>query len=102
VSKVKDPVEKKRLAYKRDHYNRGGESNKSWRKSKPFKKAKARRAFRKNSNYFIRSSPLEEGTQIAANRKHGGVKQREVRDWGVMNLKQFVKSRLARRAASLV
>ena len=51
------------------------------------------------SNDLTRSSAVEEATPIAAIRKHGGVKQREVDDWGVMSLKEFVKSRLARRAA---
>src|SRR5215470_4660868 len=46
MSKVRDPVEKKRLAYARDHYNRGGQHDKGWRKIKPLKKMKARRAFR--------------------------------------------------------
>jgi hypothetical protein len=101
MSKVKDPVEKKRLAYERDHYNRGGESNKGWRKKKPLKKAKVRRAFRKTSNDLTRSSAVEEATPTAAIRKHGGLKQREVNDWGVMNLKVFVKCRLTRRAATV-
>ena len=101
MSKVKDPVEKKRLAYERDHYNRGGESNKGWRKKKPLKKAKARRAFRKISNDLTRVPTVEEATPVAAIRRLAGLKQHEVRDWGVMSLKEFVKSRFARRAASV-
>lgn len=101
MSKAKDPIEKKRLAYERDHYNRGGESNKSWRKNKPLKKAKARRAFRKASNDLTRVSVVEEATPIAAIRRLGGVKQHEVIDWGVMSLKEFLKSRSARRAAGV-
>jgi hypothetical protein len=101
MSKVKDPVEKKRLAYARDHYSRGGESSKSWRKKKPLKKAKAHRAFRKISNDLMRVSAVEEAAPIAAIRRLGGMKQHEVRDWGVMSLREFVKSRRARRAASV-
>jgi ribosomal protein L32E len=37
MSKVKSASEKKRLSYERDHYNRSGENNKSWRKAKPLK-----------------------------------------------------------------
>ena len=101
MSKVKNPVEKKRHAYERDHYNRSGQGNKGWRKMKPLKKAKARRAFRKTSNDLTRSSVTEETTTVAATRKHGGVKQREVPEWGAMNLKAFVESRLSRRAAGV-
>jgi hypothetical protein len=101
MSKVKDPVEKKRAAYERDHYSRGGESNKGWRKTKPLKKAKARRRFRKVLNDLARSSVAEETTPIAAMRKLGVVKQSKVIDWGVLSLKEFVRSRLARRAASV-
>ncbi len=35
MSSVRNPQEKKQLSYERDHYNRNGESNKSWRKTKP-------------------------------------------------------------------
>jgi len=56
MSSIHTPQEKKRLAYQRDHYNRNGESNKAWRKAKPRKKAKARRAFRKASNDLLRVS----------------------------------------------
>jgi hypothetical protein len=101
MSKVKDPVEKKRLAYERDHYNRGGENAKSWRKKKPLKKAKARRVFRRTSNALTRVSAVEEATPTATSRRLSGLKQHEVTDWGVMSLKEFVKSRFARRAASI-
>jgi len=101
MSKVKDPVEKKRLAYERDHYSRAGESNKSWRKKKPFKKAKARRVFRKASNDLTRVFAVEEAVPITAIRRLGGAKQHKVKDWGVMSLKEFVKSRFARRAAGV-
>jgi hypothetical protein len=100
MSKVRNPVEKKHLAYERDHYNRGGQHDKGWRKIKPLKKAKARRAFRKASNDLARSSAVKETTPTAI-RKHGGVKQRDVPDWGAMSLKSFVHSRLSRRAASV-
>lgn len=47
MSSVTNPAEKKRLAYQKDHYVRGGASPQNWRKVKSFKKAKASRAFRK-------------------------------------------------------
>jgi hypothetical protein len=99
MSKVKDPVEKKRLAYERDHYNRGGQSDKGWRKIKPRKKAKARRVFRRTSSALMRVSADEEATPTATLRRLIGLKQHKVTDWGAMSLKEFVKSRFARRAA---
>jgi hypothetical protein len=101
MSKARDPVEKKRLAYERDHYNRGGESNKGWRKKKPRKKAKARRAFRKTSNDLTHVSAVEEAAPISAIRSLGRAKQHEVTDWGVISLEEFVKSRFARRPAGV-
>src|SRR5262245_15068840 len=72
MSKVKDPVEKKRLAYERDHYNRGGQTDKGWRKIKPRKKAKARRVFRRTSNALTRVSVVEEATPTATIRRLTG------------------------------
>ena len=51
--------------YERDHYIRGGQHDKGWRKIKPLKKTKARRAFRKASNDHTRSSAVEETTPTA-------------------------------------
>ena len=94
VSKVKSPPEKKQIAYARDHYNRNGESNKAWRKTKPLKKAKARRAFRKASNDLVRLCGTEpDAASPAAMRKQGSIKQQEVRDWGPVTLREYVEAR---------
>ena len=97
MSKVKSPTEKKRLAYERDHYNRNGESNKAWRKAKPCKKAKARRAFRKAGKDFVQvagSSPDDAPESVA--RKQGRTEQRRVTDWGAIHLQEFVSTRRVR------
>ena len=97
MSKVKSPTEKKRFAYERDHYNRNGESNKAWRKIKPSKKAKARRAFRKASKDLLQvagSSP--ENAQQSIVRKQGSIEQRRVEDWGSIHLQEFVATRRVR------
>jgi hypothetical protein len=100
VSSVKNPAEKKRQAYKRDHYNRNGESNKAWRKAKPLKKAKARRAFRKNTNDLTKMLIAEDAAPATAVRKQGRIRQKAVTDWGSVHLAAFVRSRLERRVAS--
>lgn len=95
MSRVKHPSEKKRLAYERDHYNRNGESNKAWRKTKPLKKAKARRAYRKAANHLTRSETENETHAVAC--KPGSVRQQRVGDWGSLSLRAFVDSRKKRR-----
>jgi hypothetical protein len=101
VSSVKNPVEKKRHAYERDHYNRNGEANKAWRKAKPLKKAKARRAFRKNANDLTKVLVAEDAAAAAAVRRQGSIKQRQVNDWGSVHLAKFVQSRLEGKVASV-
>lgn len=97
MSSVHTPQEKKRLAYQRDHYNRNGESNKSWRKVKPLKKAKARRAYRKASNDLLRVvGDQEEVVAESAVEKQGSLRQQSVHDWGAIHLKVFVATRRVR------
>ena len=99
MSSIHTPQQKKLLAYQRDHYNRNGESNKAWRRAKPIKKARARRAFRKSSNDLLRvcADKPESATQSAL-RKQGSIRQRRITDWGAMYLKEFVASRRVRNA----
>jgi hypothetical protein len=101
ISSVKNPSEKKRHAYERDHYNRNGEANKAWRKAKPLKKSKARRAFRKNANDLTKILTAEDSAPATAVRKEGRIRQTVVADWGSVHLAEFVQSRLERRAASV-
>jgi hypothetical protein len=101
MSRIKDPTEKKRLAYERDHYNRNGQSNKAWRKVKPVKKAKARRAFRKTANDLTRVCATDDAAPAAATRKKEGIQQRRVSDWGAIGLRDFVASRQERRESTI-
>ena len=101
MSTIKNPAEKKRLAYQRDHYNRNGQSNKAWRKTKPLKKAKARRAFRKTANDLTRVCATDDAAPTAATRKQEGIQQRRVSDWGAIGLRDFVASRQERRESAI-
>lgn len=100
MSRVKNPVEKKRISYARDHYNRNGESNKSWRKTKPLKKAKANRAFRKKLKDLTLICALDESAPVASIRKLQGARHRKVIDWGPVHLREFVAWRKERRESS--
>jgi len=97
MSTIKSAAEKKRLSYERDHYNRGGENDKAWRKAKPLKKAKARRAFRKASKDLLKSTAADETDTSNAARKQASIRQRRVEDWGAVPLRKFVASRLEQR-----
>lgn len=97
MSSIHTPGEKKRLAYERDHYNRNGESNKAWRKAKPLKKARARRAFRKTNKDLLRAAGTEpDAASLSVVRKQNSVRQRRVNDWGAIHLREFVKTRRIR------
>ena len=90
MSAVKNPTEKKRLAYERDHYSRGGQHNKAWRRIKPAKKAHARRAFRKKANHLTRVCATNEVAPVAAIRDDGSLRQQPVCDWGTIHLGELV------------
>ncbi len=101
MSSAYSPQEKKRLAYERDHYNRNGESNKAWRKAKPLKKAKARRAFRKASNDLLRVCAAQsESVSGSAWRKQVSMRQRQIKDWGPIFLKDFAATRRVRNSVN--
>ncbi|MGV3755297.1 MAG: hypothetical protein ACO1QS_07940 [Verrucomicrobiota bacterium] len=96
MSSIRTPQEKKKIAYERDHYSRG-KHHKSWRKKKPLKKAKARRAFRRNSKDFLRITAAEPDTAPQnVQRKEGSIRQEKIQDWGVSHLKEFVATRRVR------
>lgn len=97
MSSIRTPREKKRLAYERDHYNRNGESNKAWRKAKPLKKTKARRAYRKANKDLLRVAGTEpDMASDSVVRKQNSIRQRRVNDWGAIHLREFVKTRRVR------
>lgn len=99
MSSVRPPQEKKRLAYARDHYNRNGESNKAWRKSKALKKAKSRRAYRKKSNDMLAAHTHEDGAPVTSIRKLQGARALKIADWGSIRLCDFVAGRKQQRQA---
>ena len=101
MSRIKNPVEKKRIAYARDHYNRNGESNKAWRKTKPLKKAKANRAFRKKLKDLTPICSLDKSAPVASVRKLEGARHHKVSDWGQVHLREFVAWRKERRQSSI-
>ncbi|MBK8479214.1 MAG: hypothetical protein IPL39_23920 [Opitutaceae bacterium] len=100
MSSTHTPQEKKRLSYSRDHYNRNGENNKSWRKAKPLKKRKAVRAFRKASNDLTKVVAGGAAPKNAEKRL-GSIRKKKILDWGSIHLSEFVatrKAQLAKRA----
>ena len=101
MSSIKNPLEKKRLAYLKDHYVRGGESDKNWRKTKPLKKAKANRAFRKKTNGLLPVCIDDETAPVASIRKLEGARKKAVSQMGAVHLKQFVARRKAKREAMI-
>ena len=98
MSSVIHPVEKKRLAYLKDHYVRGGASPKNWRKVKPLKKAKASRAFRKPHKDLLPVCSDEESAPVASIRRLEGVRKRKVPQMGAVSLKEFVEWRQRKRS----
>jgi hypothetical protein len=93
------PQQKKALSYKRDHYTRGGESTDAWRKAKPLKKRKAVRSQRRNQDTALKKRvDAEADAETSAVRRLTSVRQKEVEDWGVMSLAEYVKNRQDRRA----
>ena len=99
MSSITNPIEKKKLAYARDHYNRNGESNKAWRRLKPLLKAKARRAYRKAAQDLIRLHAGDDDTAATVTRSVGNLQARRIADWGVIGLRDFVADRLTERAS---
>jgi hypothetical protein len=93
------PQQKKALSYKRDHYTRGGESTVAWRKAKPLKKRKAVRAQRRKQETAVKKRVDDEvGAETSAVRRLNSVRQKEVEDWGVMSLAEYVEKRQSKRA----
>ena len=97
MSSITNPVEKKRLAYLKDHYVRGPASPKNWRKVKPFKKAKASRAFRKTHKALLPICADDESAPTASVRRLEGVRNEKVHQMGAVSLKEFVEWRQRKR-----
>jgi hypothetical protein len=93
MSSIKSAPEKKRLAYECDHYNRGGENNKTWRKTKQVKKAVARRIFRKAANDTLKAVDPADPDATSEPRKKQAIRQKPVVDWGSIHLRAFVATR---------
>ena len=102
MSKIKTAPEKKRLSYERDHYNRGGENNKTWRKTKKVKKASARRVFRKAANDAVWAIVATDPDAAVEPKKKQALRQKPVVDWGSIHLREFVATRRRTRDANKV
>jgi hypothetical protein len=98
MSSIANPVEKKRLAYLKDHYVRGGASPKNWRKVKSLKKAKACRAFRKMHKSLVPVCADEEAAPLASIRRLEGLKKIQISQMGAVSLKKFVEYRQQKRS----
>jgi hypothetical protein len=99
MSRVKNPQEKKRLAYELDHRNASGESVKAWRRNKPLKKAKANRSFRKATNDLVQATLREDIATQSAIKKAGSIIKENIIDWAPSGLSPM--SVLASRSAKL-
>ena len=85
------PQEKKRLAYLRDHYYRGGESKIAWRRGKPLKKRKAIHSARRKYKAEIKKLAENDDPELSALRRLTTTKQRKISDWGVLSLREYVE-----------
>jgi hypothetical protein len=99
MSRVKNPSEKKRLAYEHEHRNAYGEPPKAWRKQKPLKKAKSSRAFRKATNDLLQVTLGEAEAPQNALRKSGSIRREEIVDYGKVKLGRHVKACIETRKA---
>lgn len=90
------PQEKKRLAYERAHYNRGGQSLPSWRRLKPRKKRKSTHSLRRKQRMQLLKLGGEHEPELTAQRRYTTLRVRKTGDWGAISLREFVKSRRAR------
>ena len=97
MSCITNPAEKKRLAYLKDHYVRGGASPMNWRKIKRLKKAKANRAFRKRHKSLDPVCTDEESAPINSTRRLEALRKSQVFQMGTVSLKKFVASRQQKR-----
>jgi hypothetical protein len=93
MSTVQTPQEKKRLAYKRDHYAKG-KYDKAFRKGWPTKKRKASRSFRHAADGLTKAAALDEDSDAMIT----AIKQYPLGKWPVPNLGEVVPGRLAKRA----
>lgn len=98
MSSVKNPVEKKRLAYERDHYVRGGASPTNWRKVKSRKKAIANRSYRRRISDLLPVCANEESAPVASVRRLEGARKKIVPQMGAVSLKEFVAWRQRKRS----
>lgn len=94
MSKIKSPPEKKKLRDEKDHYPGGnGESKRAWRRTKQVKKSDARRRFRKAANEAVKTIDPELADETREPSKRQALKQPEVREWGVVSVGEFGRTR---------
>ncbi|HEY1052896.1 MAG TPA: hypothetical protein VGE39_24170 [Prosthecobacter sp.] len=94
MSKIKSPPQKKKLRDEKDHYPGGnGESKRAWRRTKQVKKADARRRFRKAANDAVNQILPSMADETHEPRRRQAIKQPKVREWGVVSVGEFAKTR---------
>jgi len=96
MSAVHTPQQKKRLAYKRDHYAKG-KYDKAFRKGWPTKKRKASRSFRHAADALTKAASLD--AESDANTT--AIRQTPLGKWRVPSLRERVANKLARRVRSI-
>ncbi len=107
MSKIKNPQEKKRLHYDKDHVVCGGESQHAFRKNWPRKKARVNREYRRRADQFIKEaaqvaqeavSGYEYTSEITREFLRKSVTRKRLLKWGVATVRQIVLWRLESRA----
>ncbi len=95
MSSIRNPQQKKRLAYDRDHYAKSeyDKARNAWR----IKKLKARQSYRRAVDSLARAAALdgESDSKISA------IRQRAVRRWPVPSLREDVAHKLKQRVRSV-
>ena len=88
MSTVKNPQEKKRLSYKKDHVVDGGENDKSFRKKWPRKKARINRAHRRKVAQVFTAPTTVDADEADSVTKT--IKRPKACKWGVLPLGEAV------------
>jgi hypothetical protein len=98
MSKIKSPIEKKKLAYDRDHFS-AGEYPHSFRIGWPRKEAAASRRHRRKVTQRL-SAVQHRDTETAADIDSSDIRRRVVRKYGAYTLRERVARKLDRRRRS--
>jgi hypothetical protein len=98
MSKIKSPVEKKRVAYAQDHFSEG-EYPHGFRVGWPRKEAAASREFRRKVAQKL-GNAIQTDVETASEIDVSDIRRRPVKKWGAITLRERVAHKLARRQRS--